>query len=51
MRSVYILNHHNPPTINGKISNLREEDMIGVTINETEDKIYIDFEYMGLPSC
>ena len=36
-----------PITINGKISNL-EEDMIEVTINETEDKS-IDFGYMGLP--
>jgi len=42
-----------PLTLNGKITNL-EEDMIEVSFKnvlnpETEDKIYIDFAYKGIP--
>ena len=37
-----------PLTITGEITNL-EEDMIEIKINETNELIYIDFGYKGIP--
>ena len=37
-----------PSSITGQITNL-EEDMIEITLFQTEDTIYIDFAYKGIP--
>lgn len=45
--SIYF-NEPAPFIINGKITNI-EEDMIEVTIDKTDEVIYIDFAYSGIP--
>jgi len=45
--SIYF-NHPSPFIINGIITNI-EQDMIEVTINKTNEIIYIDFAFTGIP--